>query len=153
MTVVKTRLLIVAIICFAIIAILFPIETTVVPEWRLQVVDVNGTACSNMRVTQSWGHDSLYLDGSYSSDNRLTDLGGYVQFPERTIRASMPRRIIMPIITRILTVMHGGWGADGAVWASGIKDVAWLSYKGGKSLPDKMRVEECIDDRPNLSFP
>ena len=125
---------------------LFPIETTIVPIWKLQVVDVNGTACSSIRVTQSWGHYSLYIDGNYSSEHRLTDMSGYVQFPERTIRASLPRRLIMPIITRLLTIMHGGWGVDSAVWASGIKDVAWLSYKGGKSLPDKMRVEKCIND-------
>ena len=150
MTVVKKRLLIVAIICLVIIIMGFPIETTVVPKWKLQVVDVNGAACSNMSVTQSWGHYSLYTggnpDSSNSSDHRPTDTSGYVEFPERTIRASVPRRLIMPIITRVLTIMHGGGGVDGAVWASGIKEVAWLSYKGGKSLPDKMRVEKCLNN-------
>ncbi|MGI9164901.1 MAG: hypothetical protein ACR2G5_00680 [Pyrinomonadaceae bacterium] len=152
----KKRLLIVAIICFAITIMVFPIETTVVPEWKLQVVDVNGTACSNMRVTQSWGHYSLYTGGnpddSNSSDDRPTDTSGYVLFPKRTIRASIPRRLTMPIITRIFTIMHGGGGVDGAVWASGIKDVAWLSYKGGKSLPDKMRVEKCLNNGTEQSL-
>ena len=145
MTVKKTRLLIVVIICSLMIVAFFPIPTTVVPQWRLQVVDVNGSACPNMRVTQDWGHYSLYTDGNSASEDRLTDANGYVQFPKRTIRASVTRRLIMPVITRIQTIMHGGWGADGAVWASGIKDVAWLSYKEGKPLPDKMRVEKCIN--------
>jgi len=143
---VKQRLIGV-VVCALVIAVFVPIETKFLPEWRLQVADVNGVACSNMRVTQSWGHYRLYLDGNYSSDDRVTDMNGYVQFPERTIRASAARRITMPIITRFATLMHGGWSADGAVWASGIKDVAWLSYRPGTAAPDKMRVEKCISNR------
>ena len=135
------------VVCALVIALFVPIETKFLPQWRLQVADVNGVACSNMRVTQSWGHYRLYLDGNYSSDDRVTDMNGYVQFPERTIRASAARRIAMPIITRFATLMHGGWRADGAVWASGIKDVAWLSYRPGTAAPDKMRVEKCISNR------
>lgn len=146
MTVRRAHLLIASTICLSIIAILIPIETTVVPTWKLQVVDINGAACTNMRVTQSWGHYRLYLDGNYSSEDRFTDMNGYVEFPERTTRASLSRRIIMPIVTRIATIMHGGWRVSGAVWASGIKDVAWLSYHPGMSLPDKMRVEKCLSD-------
>ena len=41
-----------------------------------------------MRVTQSWGHYRLYLDGNDASENRFTDLNGYVQFPERTTRVN-----------------------------------------------------------------
>ena len=145
MTVAKTRLLIIAVICFVTLGLFAPIETTLMPPWRIQVVDVSGTACSGMRVTQSWGHYRLYLDGNDLSRDGLTDANGYVQFPERRIQASLSRRIMMPIVTRVATIMHGGWRISGAVWASGIKDVAWLSYHGGNSLPDKMRVEKCIN--------
>ena len=138
--------------CLGIFVILAPIETNLIPQWTVQVVDVNGTPCANMHVTQSWGHYRLFLDGNYSSDSRLTDPNGYVQFPERTIRASLSRRIIMPIVTRMATIMHGGWKVDGAIWASGIKDVAWLSYENGKALPGKMRVEECIAERPETDY-
>jgi hypothetical protein len=142
----KGSLLIVVVICFGVLGILVPIETSLIPQWNVQVVDVNGIACANMRVTQDWGHYRLYLDGNSSSDQRLTDRNGYVHFPERTIRASLFRRIIMPIVTRMTTVMHGGWEVDGAVWASGIQDVAWLSYKSGRLLPGRMRVEKCISN-------
>ena len=143
---IKTRLLIVVIICVILFVAVFPIETTLIPQWKVQVVDVNGAPCANMRVTQSWGHYRLYLDGNDSSDDRFTDLNGYVQFPERTTRASLLRRTFMPIVTRVATIMHGGWRVDGAVWASGIKDVAWLSYEADRSLPEKMRVEKCISN-------
>jgi hypothetical protein len=147
MSVTKSRCLIVVLILLAIFVFLARIETNLIPQWTIQVVDVNGNACANMRVTQSWGHYRLYTGGNESSDQRLTDVNGYVRFPERTIRASLARRLIMPIFTRIATMMHGGWEVSGAVWASGIKDVAWLSYKSGTSLPEKMRVERCINDR------
>ena len=88
----------------------------------------------------------MYLDGNESGEDGFTDMNGYVEFPERRIRASLSRRIIMSIVTRIFTIMHGGWGVSGAVWASGIKDVAWLSYHPGTSLPDKMRVEKCLSE-------
>ncbi|HJU94204.1 MAG TPA: hypothetical protein VJ656_14800 [Pyrinomonadaceae bacterium] len=54
----------------------------------------------------------------------------------------------MPIVTPITTIMHGGWKVDGAVWASGIKDVARLSYESGRALPGRMRVEKCFTDGP-----
>lgn len=146
MAVSKTQFLIVVFICLGLLVFLVPIETSVIPQWRVQVVDVNGTACASMRVTQSWGHYRLFLDGNHSSDRRFTDPNGYVQFPERTIRASLSRRIIVPILTRITTIMHGGWRVVGSVWASGIKDVVWLSYESGRPLPGKMIVEECISN-------
>jgi hypothetical protein len=140
----KRRYLIFAISCLTAALLFYPFESAVIPTWKLQVVDVNENACRDMSVTQSWGHYSLYLDGGGGSDDRFTDINGYVEFPERTIRASLLRRTIVPVIAHILAIAHGGGGADGAVWASGIKDVAWLSYKVGKPLPGKMRVERCI---------
>lgn len=143
----KRQLLIAGIICFVILTIVIPIETTIIPKWRLQVVDVDGVACPSMRVTQQWGHYRLYVGGNDSSEDRHTDLNGYVEFPARSVRAGLLRRTTVPIVTRITTIMHGGWDISGAVWASGIKDVAWLSYHSDKPLPDKMRVEECISER------
>jgi len=94
---VKARLGTVLTIGF-ILALLAPFETTMIPRWKLQVVDVNGTPCSNMRVTQSWGHYRLFFGGNYASDDRDTDINGYVEFPQRTVQASLSRRIVMPVL-------------------------------------------------------
>jgi hypothetical protein len=142
----KKSLLILATVCILLFVLFIPIETKLLPQWKLEVTDLSGVACSKMRVTETWGHYRLYLDGNYSREDRITDTNGYVQFPERTVRASLARRIVMPIITRITNIMHGGWRVEGAVWADGIKDVAWLSYQPGTAPPDKMRVEKCIND-------
>lgn len=143
----KRQLLIAGIICLVILTIVIPIETTIIPKWRPQVVDVNGVASPSMRVTQHWRHYRLYVGGNDSSEDRYTDLNGYVEFPARSVRAGLLRRTTVPIVTRITTIVHGGWDISGAVWATGIKDVAWLSYHSDKPLPDKMRVEKCSRDR------
>lgn len=123
---------------------LYPYESLVIPAWRLQVMDVNANVCKDMPVYQSWGHYSLFLMGSLGRDERLSDQNGFVEFPERRVRAIGLRRVVMPVITHVLTLAHGSVGADGAVSASGLKDVAWLTYREGKPLPDNVRVERCI---------
>jgi hypothetical protein len=140
----KKRYSIYAISILAAVLLVYPFESTVVPTWRLQVVDVSGNVCQNMRVTESWGHYSLYLEGWLGSDDRITDMNGYVEFPERTTRANLLRRMVVPVIAHVLVIMHGSVGATGSVYATGIKDVAWLSYEAGKPLLDRMRVEQCI---------
>ena len=146
MTVTNKRYLIAAIICFAILVLVVPFESTVVPKWKLQIVDVNGNACPKMRVTQSWAHYSLHLDGHYTSEDRSTDLNGFVEFPTRTVSAGLGRQLVVPLIAHVMVIAHGSVGPNSSVWASGIKDVAWLNYTPGKPLPDKMRVEKCIND-------
>jgi hypothetical protein len=145
----KVNIRIASAICFVILLLASPIKTTIVPRWKIQVVDESCAPCANMRVTQDWGHYRLYLNGRDSAADGFTDVNGYVEFPERTIRASLGRRIFMPVLTRIATLMHGGWVISASVWATGIKDVPWLSYHADKPLPAKMRVEKCTDDRPS----
>lgn len=139
------RYLTFASIAIVIALLVYPFESNIVPTWRVQIVDVDGRACNQMRVNQSWAHYSLYLDGDFHIDNRLSDGNGYVEFPARTTRAALPRRVVVPVIAHVLVIAHGSVGADSAVSASGIQDVAWLSYKSGKELPNKMKVEKCIE--------
>ena len=121
MTPAKKRYRIIAILCF-IALIIYPFESNVLSVWKLQVVDVNENVCRNMLVTQDWGHYSLYPDnGGGGLDKRFTDMNGYVEFPERKIRASLLRRGVMPIIAHMLVIAHGSVGASGAVgyWHKG----------------------------------
>ena len=141
---IKKKYLVLGIAAFVAVVALYPFESTVVSEWTLEVRDVDGNLCQNMRVTESWAHYSLFLGPNGKTDDRFTDLNGLVVFPERTVRATGLRPVVVPIFAHILTIAHGSVGADGAVWASGLKDVAWLSYTPGKPLPYNMLVEECI---------
>ena len=139
----KKKVLIVA-LCVLIGAAIYPFESSVVPAWRVRVIDTEGVACENMPVTEMWGHYSLFLDGDFQSADDVTNPEGVVEFPERRVRAIGMRRVIMPIVTKVLTIAHGSTGVDGAVSTSGLKDVAWLSYKGNEPLPDIAKVEKCI---------
>ena len=44
-------------------ALLYPFETTIVPQWRVQVVDKAGTPLSGVAVAEHWSHSSLEHDG------------------------------------------------------------------------------------------
>lgn len=115
------------------------------PTWKLKVSDVNGAICVNHRVTQSWGHYSLDVWGFGSTENRLTDTNGLVEFPERTIVAPTIWRIIGPIWAEFKTIFRGSTGVSGSVWTTGmVYEWAWLSYEPGKPLPDSITVDECI---------
>lgn len=141
----KKKYLVLGLIGFVFVLAIYPFESTVVPPWTLEVRDVSGKVCPNMRVTESWAHYSLFLGPNSSTEDLYADSNGIVRFPERTVRAIGLRRVVVPILAHILVIAHGSVGAHGAVWASGLKDVAWLSYKPGKPLPYEMRVKECID--------
>jgi len=140
----KKKIILISLSCVLVGAATYPFESTVVPPWKVKVVEVYGAACSNMPVTESWAHYSLFLDGHFQSADQLTDPEGFVEFPERRIRAIGLRRLIMPIVTKVLTIAHGSTGVHGTVSVSGPKDVAWLSYKSDKPLPDTARAEKCI---------
>jgi len=80
-------------------ALLYPYETTVVPQWTVRVVDEAGSSLGNVGVTEYWRHTSVE-SGDHHAES-ITDGNGYVTFPRRTIRASFLRRVIGPLINRL----------------------------------------------------
>lgn len=126
---------------------LIPFPTTIVPTWKLKVVDEQNNICPNKEVTQTWAHYSIYIgSGNSQSEDRLTDEEGNIEFPTRTVWSPLIWRIIGAVIANALTIAHGSAGADSSVYSSGIKDVAWISYKPEKPLSDKIVVHSCIYD-------
>ena len=81
-----------ALLVFVASLLLYPFKVTVVPVWRVQVVDTSGSPVSNMLVGQDWRHYSIEREGHW--DESITDEDGYVAFPERVLRASLCRRLI-----------------------------------------------------------
>ena len=76
------------IIILIVIVMIFPFPTTIVPAWKLKVVDGRENICPNKEVTQTWAHYSIYIgSGNFQSEDRLTNEEGYVEFPERTVWA------------------------------------------------------------------
>ena len=113
-------------------ALLFPFETTIVPPWRVQVVDKAGTPLRGVTVTEHWSHSSLEHDGHEAE--ATTDEGGYVTFPVRTIRASLLGRVIGPVQNVLKTGVHAGFGPSADLSVPG--DIA--VYSPGKPLPKQI---------------
>jgi hypothetical protein len=79
--------------------LLFPFKTTVVPLWKVRVVDEAGKPLAQVAVTEYWRHTSAESDDHHAES--ITDDSGYVTFPRRTIRASLIRRLIGQLINRM----------------------------------------------------
>jgi hypothetical protein len=122
---------------------LIPFTTTVVPVWKLRVINLEGNFCPRSQVNQGWGHYSLELEDIGGSDIRFTDDEGYVEFPERTIKANLIWRILAPTIAFIMQIAHGSFGIKGYVFSTGMIDGPFINYKPGKPIPDKIIVDRC----------
>jgi hypothetical protein len=83
---------IVAVILLCGVLLFFPYTSTIVPTWRIQVVDESGTPIPGLRVTEYW---KFYRAGEQStwSEIRATDGQGRYAFPRRTVRASFAARV------------------------------------------------------------
>lgn len=71
--------------------LLYPFETTVVPEWKVRVVDELGKPMIGMAVREGWEHSSI--ESHRHEQDLTTDTEGSVTLPRRTIRANLLWRI------------------------------------------------------------
>lgn len=69
------------------VLLLYPFETTVVPEWKVRVVDESGNSMIGMAVKEGWEHSSI--ESHRHEQDLTTDNEGRVTFPRRTIRANL----------------------------------------------------------------
>jgi hypothetical protein len=103
-------------ILFAVIALillLFPYKTTVVPEWRIRVIDETGNPFQGATVRQSWYHYSYDVGGI---DDLTADEVGYVVFPARTFTAPLLYRVLRGGLAYLRSA-HGRLGIRSSVWA------------------------------------
>ena len=61
----------------------YPYKSGAVPEWRIQIIDVEGRPVVGMQVEQEW-LDPID-DGIISEDSRQTGTQGFVVFPQRLL--------------------------------------------------------------------
>jgi hypothetical protein len=87
---------------------LYPFETLVVPEWKAKIVDEGSNPLARVRVTEHWQHYSIETQG-HEADAWADQLGD-VAFPQRTIRASLFRRLFGAIRNIVRTGIHASFG-------------------------------------------
>ena len=120
--------------------LLVPFPTTVVPEWRLRVIDQNGQPFVGEEVREYWQHYSLESDGH--REERRTDENGYVVFPERRIWSPLLWRIVSTSLAAVLTLAHGSMGVSAWVMVVGYStNGGTRDYKPGVPLPGEIVLQ------------
>ena len=99
-------------LCLLLIVLLYPLETTVVPEWKIQVVDESGNPTSHVPLRETWEHSSLEV--RTHEEDLSTNEAGYVIFPARTIRASLALRVVRYVLNKLNP--HGSTGPTGSIY-------------------------------------
>jgi hypothetical protein len=129
----KRRWLILIILVLLAAAAVYPFETTVVPEWKIRIIDETGTPFVGAKVVQQWDHYSLGIGGG---EEKWADEAGYVVFPKRTARSSFLHRMLRTGWAALMKLAHGSTGIRATVWATTPRVSSDpLEYQEGKSLP------------------
>ena len=139
---------VIAVILFCALISLIPFPTTLVPEWKVQVVDENGNPYKGKLVRQACSNYTLGIhpcSGAEDTD-KLTDENGYVIFPERKITASLFSRIIRSILNFVMIFAHGSYGVDIYLDSSGPQGYKMLEYVPGKPLPEKFILPSKVSE-------
>lgn len=134
----KKFLVVVLVFLFVVGCGLYPFDTTVVPAWKLRVIDEHGVSYEGIRVVESWKDYSLELEAGMNGEERWTDRNGVVEFPQRTIRMSIFGRIFRMSITRINRLLHGSTGIHAYIMATGPQGTRDIDYKPNKPPPDTL---------------
>jgi len=102
------------------LVLIYPFQTTIVPSWRFLVVDDYGSPVRAMNVTEHWRHYLLESEGH--EEITRTEDDGHVNFPARTIRASLLRRMIARINKAASSSGQARTDASGSVVLWGSKE-------------------------------
>src|SRR4030095_5959084 len=80
------RIVVLATSVVFLVIVSYPFETTIVPQWNLQVVDEAGAPVREINVTEHWQH--YVLESGGHEEAQTTNQDGLVSFGARSIRAS-----------------------------------------------------------------
>ena len=134
----KKWLLTGSLIACLVVLLFYPFDITVVPEWRLRVVDQTGQRLSGNRVRQSWSHYTL--EKQSHEEELLSDGEGYVQFPRRIVRTNIitwAAKFLWNVVN-----VHSSFGPSASVYYLGdyplVSDEPW--YQPGRPLATEIVV-------------
>jgi hypothetical protein len=137
----RFRIVVVCALAVVLIIFLYPFETTTVPQWHLRVVDDAGTPVREINVTEHW--QNYLLETSGHEEAQTTDQDGLVTFGERSIRASIARRLFARI-SQFGNYNNRGrpirYGAV-VVWGSKSYETTVAVYPGEGTPQPEVRVQ------------
>ncbi len=118
-------------------ASLYPFETTVVPEWKIHIVDESGKPVGNLSINEGW--IDYYIESNRHEEVRRANSEGYVEFPRRTVRASLLARIKGALVSFRHPHTPSGTYAFADVMGPYVSP-ADTDYEPGKPLPQTIVV-------------
>lgn len=131
-----------AVLVLLLLLLLYPFKTVIVPSWPLRVVDDTERPIAGIKVTEHWQHYLLESEGH--EELKSTDGYGAVDFPERTIRASLLRRGFAVAGKIVQQGFRGRWDCYGSIVVWGSKDHATTT---AVVRPDTMPPEKIVVKR------
>ena len=139
--------MLVACLALATTLLLYPFETVVVPEWKIQVLDESGNSVNDVPVSESWSDYSV--ESHDHTEGLSTAADGYVTFPRRTVKANLLVRIAKKAL--IVMVPHQGEGHPTAyiLVLGHFKPVTNEPYY----VPGRPLASQIIVLRPNSASP
>jgi hypothetical protein len=120
---------------------LIPFRTTSVPQWEVQVEDINGQPLTNAPVRQEWSHSEML---AASSQTLQSDENGMVIFPARYFYAPLLFRLVLKVFEYGNSVAMPE-GSRIGVYSRIICESGtyyWLEYHNGKELEHKLVVKK-----------
>lgn len=135
----KKIVLLLFLLVLAVIA-LYPLETTVVPQWRIRIVDEAGVPLGNAGIREVWQHYSI--ESRDHKEDLLTDADGYVTFPKRTIKSPVAVRIIKASLNNLNPHGSSGPSAYLVILARGYDSWSNDAYIPGQPLPTEVVVRK-----------
>ncbi len=133
----KSKIILIILIISAVLS-LIPFHTTAAPEWKIQVIDENGSPYKGQLVRQFCRNYSLQADCADAESDQYTDENGYVTFPKRTIRLSLILRVLNFGVNIFHSIGgHTSFGTVVRITSSGPVGYPALEYDPDQPLPEK----------------
>lgn len=136
----RRKAILVVLLAIVSVVALYPLKTTVVPEWRVRIVDESGAPLKSTAVREVWQHYDIESKGH--RQDFITDNQGYVTFPERTVRGALAVRVIRRMITFIFPHQSSGPDAFVVILAPDYDSWSNNSALPGQPLPKEIVVKK-----------
>ena len=135
----RFRIAITIVLLVLAVILLYPFETTTVPQWNVRVVDDAGAPVREINLTEHWQH--YPFDSSGHEEVKRPNQDGLVKFELRSFRASLTRRFFARLNAgRRVGGRLTPYGAIVA-WGSKAHETTVAVYQFSETPPTEIRVQ------------
>lgn len=125
-------------LCLVLAGTFYPLEVTDVPAWRIRVLDQTGQPVSGVVLRQYWKNYTLETEPGENTEEKQSDVDGYVQFERRSTKASVAQRILRGTLRYIAQLSHGSVGVSSRVVV--LESLTTLDYEPRQPLAREVKV-------------